>query len=66
MNVVMTGRGQFVEVQGTGEDAPFSRRELDDMLALAESGIQRIIEEQRKVLGPISDRIRGTQHAASE
>jgi ribonuclease PH len=66
MNVVMTGRGLFVEVQGTGEDAPFSRSELEDLLALAESGIQRMIEEQRKILGPIGDRIRGTQHAASE
>ncbi|MBP1995908.1 ribonuclease PH [Paenibacillus eucommiae] len=63
MNVVMTGEGQFVEVQGTGEEAPFSRKELDELLALAETGIQQMIEEQRKVLGPISERIRGAHHA---
>ncbi|UKS27674.1 ribonuclease PH [Paenibacillus sp. HWE-109] len=66
MNVVMTGQGQFVEVQGTGEDAPFSRKELDELLALAETGIRTMIEEQSKVLGPIADRIRGVQHAATK
>ncbi|TXK84680.1 ribonuclease PH [Paenibacillus sp. N3.4] len=66
MNVVMTGQGQFVEIQGTGEDAPFSRKELDELLALAETGIHTMIAEQRKVLGPIADRIRGVEHAAAE
>ncbi|MBD0381639.1 ribonuclease PH [Paenibacillus sedimenti] len=66
MNVVMTGSGQFVEIQGTGEDAPFSRKELDELLELAETGIQAMIEEQRKVLGPISARIRGVEHATAE
>ncbi|SDD26099.1 ribonuclease PH [Paenibacillus sp. UNCCL117] len=63
MNVVMTGLGKFVEVQGTGEDAPFSREELDSLLALAESGIRTMIGEQQKALGPIADRIRGNAHA---
>lgn len=66
MNVVMTGQGQFVEVQGTGEDAPFSRKELDELLALAEAGINTMIEVQSGVLGPIADRIRGAQHAATK
>lgn len=66
MNVVMTGQGKYVEVQGTGEEAPFSRQELDELLALAESGIQRMIEEQQRILGPITDRIRGAQHATAE
>jgi ribonuclease PH len=66
MNVVMTGQGKFVEVQGTGEEAPFSRQELDELLALAETGIHRMIEEQRNVLGPISNRIRGVEHATAE
>lgn len=66
MNVVMTGQGQFVEIQGTGEDSPFSRKELDELLALAETGIHTMIEEQSKVLGPIADRIRGVQHAATK
>ncbi len=64
MNVVMTGQGKFVEVQGTGEEAPFSRQELDALLALAESGIQEMIREQALALGPIAERIRGTSHAA--
>ncbi|RAV22046.1 ribonuclease PH [Paenibacillus contaminans] len=65
MNVVMTGQGKFVEVQGTGEEAPFSRDELDSLLELAESGIQSMIELQRQVLGPIAGRIGGTAHAAT-
>ncbi|WP_159881117.1 ribonuclease PH [Paenibacillus puerhi] len=65
MNVVMTGTGKFVEVQGTGEDAPFSREELDSLLALAESGIRTMIGEQVKALGPIADRIRGNSHASA-
>ena len=46
MNVVMTGSGEFIEVQGTGEGRPFSRQELDRMLAIAESGIDRLISYQ--------------------
>ena len=50
MNVVMTGEGRFVEVQGTAEGVAFSRGELDDLLGLAESGISRIFGLQREVL----------------
>ena len=50
MNVVMTGSGGLVEVQGTAEGAPFSRRELDAMVDLASSGISKIVEMQRAVL----------------
>lgn len=57
MNVVMTGQGQFVEVQGTGEENPFSRSELDQMLEVAEKGIQEMIAQQREVLGPIALKI---------
>ncbi|SFB39879.1 ribonuclease PH [Cohnella sp. OV330] len=57
MNVVMTGAGAFVEVQGTGEEQPFSRTELDGMLALAESGIARLIELQKQALGEAGARI---------
>ncbi|MCP3775571.1 ribonuclease PH [Paenibacillus sp. MZ04-78.2] len=64
MNVVMTGQGKFVEVQGTGEEAPFSRQELDALLALAETGIQEMIREQTLALGPIAERIKGASHAA--
>jgi ribonuclease PH len=59
MNVVMTGRGQLVELQGTGEEAPFTREELDRMLGLAEEGIRGIIEIQKAALGPICERIGG-------
>lgn len=50
MNVVMTGSGRFVEVQGTAEGMAFSRGELDELLALAEEGIGRLLEAQSAVL----------------
>ena len=57
MNVVMTGSGQYVEVQGTGEEAPFSRDEMNQMLALAEQGIAGIIEVQKQALGEWASKI---------
>jgi len=51
MNVVMTGSGQFVEVQGTGEEATFSEKQLAAMLKLARKGVGELIEIQRKALG---------------
>lgn len=48
MNVVMTGGGAFVEVQGTGEERPFSRQELDLLLGLGEKGIYELIAAQKK------------------
>ena len=50
MNVVMTGSGGLVEVQGTAEGQPFSRAELDGMLELAEKGIRQLIAAQRAAL----------------
>jgi len=50
MNVVMTGSGGFVEVQGTAEGAPFTRLEMDQLLALADSGIQQLFAAQRAAL----------------
>jgi ribonuclease PH len=50
MNVAMTDAGGFVEIQGTAEATPFDRRELDAMLALAESGIRQLFELQREAL----------------
>jgi ribonuclease PH len=52
MNVVMTGGGKLVEVQGTAEGEPFSRKEMDAMLDLAEKGIRQLIAAQRSALGP--------------
>ena len=50
MNVVMTGSGHFVEVQGTAEGAAFTRRELDALLALAEKGIADLVRLQQQEL----------------
>jgi ribonuclease PH len=50
MNVVMTASGRFVEVQGTAEGAPYSRGELDELLALAESGIATLLDLQAEML----------------
>jgi ribonuclease PH len=51
MNVVMTGAGNFVEVQGTAEGAAFGRAELDRLIGLAERGIGQLIGEQKRALG---------------
>ena len=51
MNVVMTGAGGFVELQGTAEGAAFSRAEMNALLGLAEKGIGELLAEQRRVLG---------------
>jgi ribonuclease PH len=50
MNVVMTGAGHFVEVQGTAEGAPFSRAQMDALLALAEKGITELMQAQQRAL----------------
>ncbi|GAO20362.1 MAG TPA: ribonuclease PH [Alicycliphilus denitrificans] len=50
MNVVMTGAGHYVEVQGTAEGAAFSRREMDQLLALAEKGIAELVLLQQESL----------------
>ena len=50
MNVVMTGSGGFVEVQGTAEGAAFSRAEMDALLALADQGIRELVAAQRRAL----------------
>ncbi|MEO7191105.1 MAG: ribonuclease PH [Vicinamibacterales bacterium] len=53
MNVIKTSDGRFIEVQGTAEAQPFSRAELDELLALADGGIQALIAVQREVIGNI-------------
>ena len=50
MNVVMTGAGKFVEIQGTAEGVPFSRTDMDALVELASSGIATLISEQRTAL----------------
>jgi ribonuclease PH len=56
MNVVMTGRGEFVEVQGTAEQVPFDRARLDTLLALAERGIRQLVTLQRRALDSRGDK----------
>ena len=51
MNVVMTGAGGFIEVQGTAEGAAFSRSELGALLSLAEGGIGELVGLQKQSLG---------------
>jgi ribonuclease PH len=50
MNVVMTGSGSFIEIQGTAEGAPFTRAQSDELLGLAEAGIQLLVAAQRLAL----------------
>ncbi len=57
MNVVRTDDGRYIEVQGTAETTPFRRERLDELLALADRGIDRLHEEQMSVLGPLLDRL---------
>jgi len=56
MNVVMTGTGEFVEVQGTAEQTPFGRARLDELLALAGAGIRRLVTLQRRALDARGER----------
>ncbi len=51
MNVVMTGQGKLVEVQGTAEGLPFTREQLNGLIDQAEHGIKRLLAEQQRVLG---------------
>lgn len=59
MNVVMTGRGGIVEIQGTAEGEPFERPQLDEMLAKANHGIQQLIQLQRQALATSLSQISG-------
>ncbi len=53
MNLVMTGKGKLVEIQGTAETAPFSKRELDLLLALGKKGIGELVQLQEELVGPL-------------
>lgn len=57
MNIAMTDDGRFVEIQGTGEAAPFSRQHMDELIALADKGIQELMVLQIDCLGEIANRI---------
>ncbi|WP_202080388.1 ribonuclease PH [Caldalkalibacillus salinus] len=57
MNVVMTGQKEFVEIQGTGEEHPYTRDQMNHMLDYAEKGIAELIEKQKDVLGPLAEKV---------
>lgn len=59
MNVVMAGNGELIEVQATGEQSPFSRKQLDELLGLADKGIKELFLIQRNALGDIAGNIGG-------
>jgi ribonuclease PH len=50
MNIIMTGSGKFIEIQGTAEREPFAKKEMDELLILAKNGIAELISVQKKVL----------------
>lgn len=53
MNIVMTERGGVVEIQGTAEERPFSMRNLNQLIKLAENGIQQVIEKEKEIIGEL-------------
>jgi ribonuclease PH len=57
MNVVMTSKGEFIEIQATGEQLPFRKEQFDTLLSLAEKGISRLIEIQKDALGQVSNEV---------
>jgi ribonuclease PH len=66
MNVVMTGAGEFVELQGTGEESTFSSAQLHDMLTAAEKGLKQIMDIQKAALGDIALKIGSKAQAVFE
>lgn len=58
MNIVMTGNGDFVEVQGTGEEKPFSYEQLQSLLELGRHGVRQLISYQKETLGDLASYIK--------
>jgi ribonuclease PH len=54
MNFVMTGTGKFIEVQGTAEAAPFTRRQMERMAEIAQTGIKELLKTQKNVIGSLT------------
>ena len=57
MNIIMTEDGQLVEIQGTGEERPFTKAQLNEMLELGEGGIQELIKVQKQALGDLAGKV---------
>lgn len=61
-NIIMNNKGQFIEIQGTGEQRPFTRDELNKILDLAEKGNRELMRVQRSVLGEVADAVIGCEY----
>jgi ribonuclease PH len=57
MNLVMTDGGEFIEIQGTGEESPFNKEQLSELMELGEKGIKDLIEAQKQSLGEIAGKV---------
>ncbi|MBA4496274.1 ribonuclease PH [Paenactinomyces guangxiensis] len=66
MNVVMTGSGKYVEIQGTGEESPFSPEQFNELLSLSRQGIEQLIRIQKEVLGENAEFVGKTNSALSK
>ena len=53
MNIVMTAGGKFIEIQGTAERTPFSAKQMQALLTLANKGIQQMVDAQKKAIGKV-------------
>ena len=53
MNVVMTDKGEYIEIQGTGEECPFSAADLNSLLSLAETGCRTLHKYQKEIIGDL-------------
>lgn len=65
MNIIMTELNQYVEIQGTGEESPFTKDEMSKLLGLAEEGINKLISIQRQSLGDAASRIGEVEEAVN-
>jgi ribonuclease PH len=54
MNFVMTGAGKFIEVQGTAESAPFTRKQMERMAEIAQDGIKELMKAQKKIIAGLA------------
>ena len=54
MNFVMTGSGKFIEVQGTAESAPFTKKQMERMAEIAHQGIKELLQAQKKVIASLN------------
>lgn len=61
-NIVMNNKGEFIEIQGTGEERPFTKNELNKILEYAEKGNKELMRKQREILGEVADTIIGREY----